>query len=51
VVFTPIPQVAPDSWLCVTVASQYPAPGETVGVPTPDELLNEFFVTSTVAVV
>ena len=51
VVLTPIPQVAPASWLCVTVADQKPAPVVTAGTPTPDEFLKLLRVTRFVAVV
>src|SRR3954454_21793741 len=51
VVLTPIPQVAPASWLCVTVAFQNPAPVVTAGTPTPDEFLNVLRVMRFVAVV
>ena len=51
VVLTPIPQVAPASWLCVTVADQKPAPVVTAGTQTPDEFLKPLRVTRFVAVV
>src|SRR3954462_13519362 len=51
VVLTPIPQVAPDRWLRVTVADQKPAPVDTAGTPTPDEFLKLLRVTRFVAVV